>query len=125
TKYPDGNNETRTYDNVGNMLTKKDPNGNLMSYGYDALNRLANETYPDSSRVTITYDKASNRLSVSNPSATVYYKYDARNRSYNETDVIGSSTFKLIYTFDLVGNVLNMMFPSGYNQHTLTIRSKE
>src|SRR5205823_8919675 len=102
TIYPDGFNETRTYDGLGNMLSRKDPNGKLVTYSYDNLNRLGNITYPDSTKVAYTYDKQGNMLSLSYKGNTATFYYDSRNRETNETWTIGGSQYSLSYAYDQV-----------------------
>ncbi len=63
-----------------------------------------------------TYDKAGNRLSMSSSSATITYRYDPRNRLTNETDVIGTRTFTILYTYDKVGNIMTLAYPDNYIQ---------
>jgi RHS repeat-associated protein len=113
TTYPDGTNESKTYDSLGNLLSRTEPNGTTISYSYDSLNRLTKITYPHSITVTYTYDDAGNRLTKTDSGSTSYYSYDARNRLTNETDVIGGSTYTVLYTYDKVGNIVTLTYPDA------------
>ncbi len=113
TKYPDGFNETRTYDNLGNMVSKKDPNGNTVTYTYDNLNRLTNVTYPDGTKANFAYDKNGNRIFMSNPNSTATFAYDARNRPTSETWTIDGSQYTINYSYDTVGNLAGITYPDG------------
>ena len=54
---------TYTLDNVGNRLTMQDPDGTT-SYTYDDLHRLTQVIYPNGESVTYTYDAMGNRTSL-------------------------------------------------------------
>ena len=113
TMFPDGFNETRGYDSIGNMINKKDPNGKTIAYGYDALNRLTNVTYPDSTKATYTYDKNGNRLSLSYLGNSATFAYDPSNRETSETWTIGGNQYTLAYAYDQVGNIASITYPDG------------
>jgi len=113
TKYPGGSNETRTYDNVGNLISKKDPNGNTITYTYDNLNRLTNTTYPDGTKANFAYDNNGNRVFMSNPNSTATFTYDARNRLTSETWTIDGSQYTVSYSYDAVGNLAGVTYPDG------------
>jgi len=113
TKYPDGYNETRTYDTVGNLQSRRDPNGNTINYSYDTLNRLTVVTYPDSSAATYTYDKNNNRVALSYGGNSANFNYDARNRLVKETWTIGGTQSSLTYSYDSAGNLVRLVYPDN------------
>lgn len=71
------------YDNNNNILSINE-NGEVKSYTYDKVNRLASEDTKTSGKKTYTYDKAGNRLTESttldNNVSTKNYEYDSENR---------------------------------------------
>ncbi len=111
--FPDGFNETRSYDSIGNLLSKQDPNGKAITYGYDSLNRLANVTYADSTKATYTYDKNGDELSLSYLGNTASFAYDSRNRETKETWTISGNQYVLSYTYDQVGNLASVTYPDN------------
>jgi RHS repeat-associated protein len=69
-----------TLDAAGNRLTMTDLDG-LTTYGYDALHRLTGVTYPDGEQVTYAYDAMGNRLAMtSSVDGATTYNYDAGDR---------------------------------------------
>jgi RHS repeat-associated protein len=69
------------YDEVGNLISRTDANGDTVDREYDALNRLIVVTYPNSDTVEFGYDGRSNRLSLSDGYAGVDYGYQYDDRS--------------------------------------------
>jgi len=109
--------ESRTYDNMGNMLTLTPANGtnSKILYIYDQLNRLTKVTYPGSGgAVTYTYDAAGNRLSMASPSASDYYRYDARDRVINATEYVGGVKYQALYSYDKASNIVQVTYPDSY-----------
>jgi RHS repeat-associated protein len=112
---------TLTYDAVGDLLTRTDPDGNISSYGYDAAGRLTTEVegYGTSiaSTATMIYDSAGNLLSetdgqsttttYAHPSTTSY-GYDAVYRPNQVIEGYGQpeqTTATMLY--DKAGNLLS------------------
>ena len=63
-----------TYDQIGNLLTVKDANGEVTTYKYDDLNRLSLSSYPDGTNQSMTYDGVDNILSATTPNgSTISY----------------------------------------------------
>jgi RHS repeat-associated protein len=69
------------YDEVGNLISRTDANGDTVDREYDALNRLIVVTYPNNDTVEFAYDGRSNRLSLSDGYAGVDYGYQYDDRS--------------------------------------------
>jgi len=92
--------EEYTYDNVDNVLTRKNRAGGTFTFGYDTLYRLTSKTPPAGPVVTYGYDLASRPTGISDTSAAITaavppggstvtygttYTYDALNRPTNVT----------------------------------------
>lgn len=77
----DGNTDTYTYDENGNM-TQSANNNITIDYGYDAANRLISKTMVEWNKtISYTYDAADNRTSMTDPDGGVTnYTYDNLNR---------------------------------------------
>lgn len=68
------------YDKAKNIISKEDKKGTT-SYKYDSLNRLTKVTEPSGKIIEYTYDKEGNR--------------------YTETETVGTTKTKSIYSSDL------------------------
>ena len=60
---------SQTYDTAGNIVSVTDPVG-TNNYGYDALNRLTDESVAGYGALTYSYDKTGNRTSKIEPAPT-------------------------------------------------------
>ncbi|MCK4643189.1 RHS repeat protein, partial [bacterium] len=136
TSNPDeGMREFLAYDEMNNLLSKKDGNGNIINYEYDELNRLTKIMYPDNSSVGYNYNDALGQAEANlqdvttsdhlgNPVTKYSYIYDVRDRIIERNDlynICGKSfnsrnlfsyteedsvkEYKLFYDVDLVENV--------------------
>src|SRR5438093_6412228 len=61
---------------MGKLLTKRDRQGQTITYSYDNLDRLATKTYPDSTAVTYTYDNGSRLTQAVDATGTYAFSYD-------------------------------------------------
>ena len=59
---PDTGGTVNTYDDAGNLLSRKDAKNQTTTYTYDVLNRRTLVTYADSSNVAYTYDQGANGI---------------------------------------------------------------
>jgi YD repeat-containing protein len=84
---------TYTYDGMGNVLTQKDPNGNVTTYTYDALGNVLTSTDATGAVTTNTYDAFGNlQTSTDALGNTTYFFYDLLNRLTLEIDRDGYAT---------------------------------
>jgi RHS repeat-associated protein len=75
-----------TYDSHGNVLTEKDPNGNLTRHFYDHYGNRTNTIDALNNVTRFTYDAVGNLLSRTDANNhTTTYAYDALNRIISET----------------------------------------
>ena len=111
-----------TYDSEGNKLTEQinDANGTLqkiLSYQYDALNRLAKIINPDATYTQYGYDGYGNRTSAMNPNSnTTSYQYDALNRLAVVTQ---PGTVTTTYGYDTNNNLTSV---KDTNNNTTTYK---
>ena len=93
---------------VAGQVTKvTDPNTNVTTYSYDAMNRETGETDAEGSSIagisTYTYDAAGNQITSTNPdNHTTTTTYDALNRAISTTHPDGTSE---TMRYDLVGRM--------------------
>jgi RHS repeat-associated protein len=116
-----------TYDEVDNPLqvTRTAPVASLvMSYAYDAVDRLVCESYPRYS-IEYAYDAAGNRIRMVSPLGTVdytydvadqllsagqtWFTYDANGNQTNRTDAHGTYT----YTYDYEDRLVQIRGPGS------------
>jgi len=72
--------ESYSYNKVGNMLWKKDCNGDTTYYEYDIMNRLRKKLYPDGDSVVYTYTITGKRESVLDRNGLIQYTYNNMGR---------------------------------------------
>ncbi|MBA7510736.1 hypothetical protein ES705_02723 [subsurface metagenome] len=72
--------ESYSYNKVGNMLWKKDCNGDTTYYEYDIMNRLRKKLYPDGDSVVYTYTTTGKRESVLDRNGLIQYTYNNMGR---------------------------------------------
>ncbi len=116
------------YDGNGNLWTQTDAKGDIITFGYDGLNRILTKTYTiyDSQEteatrnVTYTYDLAINGVgqlySVSNTDVTtIYDEYDAMGRVLSVSKTIAGAQEQTIdTTYDKSGKVVTITYPDGF-----------
>jgi YD repeat-containing protein len=126
-----------TYDPAGNKLSESDPNGDLIAYAYDALNRLTGETITDGSTTLFseqfTLNDNGTRASAtesqlqpggSTLTSSTGWTYDALQRLTGESATFSdpSLSYGNAYTFDLANNRMSSAHtgPGGGANETIT-----
>ena len=91
-----------TYDCMGNRLTETDPNGNTITYSYNARYEVVQACNQEGECTQYTYDCVGNRLTETQPNGNVItYTYDEKDQLIDVNDSIGKVAS---YTYDCVGN---------------------
>ena len=102
---------TFTYDPVGNRLTATEPDGNTMTWTYDADNRVIKEVNAAGDTTATTYDGVGNVIGVTEPNLNaITNTYDALNRMIQMTDSAGAVS---TYSYDNEGNRLSYADGNG------------
>jgi RHS repeat-associated protein len=99
-----------SYDKTSNIISMTYPDGTVLGYTYDALNRIAHV----GSYANFTYTLDNQIKSISYASkVTTKYTYDAMDRPLSIIATNSSHTFEsLSYTYDLAGNLISLNSPT-------------
>ena len=110
--------EALTLDPGGNVTQRRLRDGQAIAYTYDALNRLTLKHVPTGAwleaDVSYGYDNLGRLTSVANPGnwpTNVGFVRDALGRITTESSYYGAKTMQ----YDLVGRMINMAWPDGFN----------
>jgi len=100
-----------TYDNAGNLTSKKDKEGKTTTYEYDSLNRLKKVIDPLNQTTAYTYDNRDNLISLKDAKNQITtFTYDKNNRLTKERRPMGQETN---YEYDANGNLIKKTDPKG------------
>ncbi|MFS1524430.1 RHS repeat-associated core domain-containing protein [Microbulbifer sp. 2304DJ12-6] len=119
---PDTGITTYDHDEAGNLKVRTDARGITVNHNYDALNRLTAISYPGSAseNALFNYDntedgnKGVGRLTgYSNDSGSTSLTYDDLGRITRQDDTIASWSFNTRYSYDSLGRVSGITYPSG------------
>ncbi|MCO7223205.1 RHS repeat-associated core domain-containing protein [Pleionea sp. CnH1-48] len=110
-----------TYDEAGNRISKVDAKGVMVSYEYDAINRIKSQAFSDASEnILYGYDEAvegayniGRLTSVIDSSGTTRYSYDIFGQVIEENKDIDGMSFSLEYHYNTDGLLTQVTFPSG------------
>ncbi|MEU7245591.1 RHS repeat-associated core domain-containing protein, partial [Streptomyces sparsogenes] len=109
--YPDGSQESWTYDGEGNCTSHTGPLGATTTYEYTHFDLLAARTGPDGLRYEFSHDSALRLTQVTNPQGLTWsYEYDPAGRLVAETDFDGRTP---TYTYDAAGRLTARTNPLG------------
>ena len=100
------------YDGAGNILSRTDGTGGVLTFGYDACNRLVSKT-GTGLNATFGYDDADNMISAANATASETFTYDVCNRLTGATTTVGGKSFSSSYAYDLGGLITSVTYASG------------
>ncbi|MDR3429668.1 hypothetical protein [Silvimonas sp.] len=100
-----------TYNNFGQVLTATDPDSNKTTYTYDTSGNLTTLTDARGHLTQFTsYDANGNLLVMTDPNGkTTSFSWDARNRLKSRQ----SGSDLTSYTYDLVGQLISVVFPDS------------
>ena len=120
----DGKGQTTSwnYDSYGRVTNKLDQTGAvILTYNYDANNRLTNRWSAAKTNTVYKYDAVGNLTNVVYPvSAQIKLYYDAMNRLTNMVDGVGTTA----YGYDAIGELLSEggLWPNDAVSYTYTNR---
>jgi RHS repeat-associated protein len=101
--HPDLGYWTYTYDKNNNLLTQTDAKGQIITFGYDALNRMVSKSY--STGQPTVYNIYDN-LDLANGIGKLY-------ATIQDTTPSGMKGFKTEYTYDVAGKTTSVLYPDS------------
>ena len=116
---------TYTYDSDDNVKTKSDARSLTITYAYDNLNRMTGRTYSNGDpAVSYAYDQSTcvvvstcynvgRRTSMTDAGGSESWAYDKMGREWGESRTTAGVTKTAGYTYDLMGGLLTLTYPSG------------
>lgn len=105
------------YDLVGNLTSYQNPNGNLVAYTYDNINRVLTEDSNSTPGTDVVYMYDSCTYGTGylcqtiSPSTTDTYEYTKDGKVKKEVRAIGTTNFTTEYALDYLGNILELKNP--------------
>lgn len=109
--------EVLTYDNVGNVLSRRNRANQVIEFDYDNLNRVTEVATPGAPTVTTTYDMAGRVLTqVDSDGQSLAYDYDTAGRLEDVATNHTSSgpTRTVAYLYDDNGKRTRVTWPDSY-----------
>ncbi|HEV7643588.1 MAG TPA: RHS repeat-associated core domain-containing protein [Pyrinomonadaceae bacterium] len=121
---PESGTTNYQYDANGNLISKIDARGVIVSYAYDALNRVKQRSYSGESggystpMVTYEYDTlphAKGKLTEINSSisATRYTSFGVKGAVLSSEQTTGGRSFVQNYSYNLSGALVEQTYPDG------------
>jgi RHS repeat-associated protein len=112
---------TRSFDTAGNLKSETDARGIVVSYSYDALNRVVTKSSSDTATPVLSYlyDQTSlGRLNFIqfNGSFQHYLNYDAQGRIAYQIDAIPGNSSNWVISlnsYDAYGRLSQIVYPTG------------
>ncbi|HNS81346.1 MAG TPA: RHS repeat-associated core domain-containing protein [Kiritimatiellia bacterium] len=101
---------TYTYDLNGHLITKTEPTGHVLSYGYDALGNRTNLNAASVLSVAYEYNDRSRLTAMTGNGKTTTYGYDDAGR---RTNAVWPNGVTASYEYDVAGQLLGMVHRSG------------
>jgi RHS repeat-associated protein len=114
-----------TYDESGNLLTRTDARGTVVTSVYDVLDRVTSRSYAGGTAattptVTYTYDDVAVAYSIgyltrvsSSVSVYKYTGFDALGRVISSQQLTDGQAYNMSYAYNLSGGMTSQTYPSG------------
>jgi len=128
-----------SYDDAGNLIQTTNPNGQIVQYVHDDINRILSENYTGQSgtEVIYTYDNCTSGVgkvcNIISSGTSASYQYNALGLVTNEAKTISGVVYNTQYSYDRQGNIVTLTNPDnsqvkyGFNSagQVETIQRKE
>ena len=107
------NRNTYTYDEVGNLISTTDGNGNKMTYTYDLLSNQTSRTNALGETESYSYNLNNRLEKITRPNGnTIQYDYNKLD-ALLRTDYSEEADGQVLYTYDEEGKRLSMSDLTG------------
>lgn len=117
---PDTGTTSYAVDGWGRIKTETRANGQIISYGWDALNRPTSRSSTGplgSASQTFTYDQGSNGIghltTVTDASGSTGYSYSAAGELTQQVSVISGASYTTSWAYDAAGRLTGLSYPGG------------
>ena len=105
-----------SYDVVGNKVSNTYPDGSVVKYGHDALNRLTSVTDAENEITTYNYDPVGRPIEILYPNGIMEQKkYDPVGQL---VEILRNGQQQSVYTYDPAGN---LMSDSSTSESTMAV----
>jgi YD repeat-containing protein len=115
------------YDNNGNLTWQKDANGQVITFQYDALNRLKNKNdaitgptpKPATFNVDYKFDELSQSYAQGRLSTVAYtrgkavFVYDKLGREISSNKTVEGTTYTVKRAYNALNNLTQLQYPDG------------
>ncbi|WP_163101613.1 DNRLRE domain-containing protein [Peribacillus alkalitolerans] len=111
-----GRKSTKSFDEIGNLISEINPRGFQKTFNYDLNNQLKSLVLPNNSVVNYVYDKNGNNKvktiesSVDNKKQEFHYEYDEDDKLISVTNPLNQKT---INKYDDNDNLEEILLPNG------------
>ncbi|MBZ4420714.1 RHS repeat-associated core domain-containing protein [Myxococcus sp. RHSTA-1-4] len=104
------------YDADGNITSRRTRAGQLFTYTYDALGRQRQQTGGGLPNIGYDFDAAGrpSRTRYEDGTHVISYTYDTAGRMSQTSDVVGTWTRNIGFTYNAAGNLARLTWPDNY-----------
>jgi YD repeat-containing protein len=111
---PESGTTTYAHNAAGNVITTTDAKGQIITFAYDADDRLQRVDPPGTADdVTLTYDTHGRLVSQATATTGITYGYNVAGQLASRGDTVGAATFTSLYEYDANENLTKITYPSG------------
>ena len=115
---------SKTYNNLGQVISETDPEGKTTSYTYDGVGNQILVSIPHENKtIEKRYDYKNNLLQLTESAGTLQKilqdNYDILGRKISSTDQFNQTTY---FEYDAFGHLTKVIYPTVLDEHKKTIQ---